>query len=327
MGNNPSIIKPNSTIFNKKPTENAIQPLNFTIINNNNYNLGNMQSIQPKIKIREVIKIADYEKQNKKERTKARKCSEERHFEQLIEDMNRIDSDDGDEDFEENEREEKMTMKKRRRTALKFNKNKKTNNERGNNNFMKNVNNLKNNQNENKIKSIKSIIDSSKKFKKEKIRDFAKTNANEKNTNTFIISNNLNNNISNNNIDNYNAKPIRVKKTKLVVEQQQEKVYRFDNIETNKFTKKIVEDTINKNFAYINYNKVDSDVVLSKRGNDDKLFGKGTRRKLRRSKKTDVTRAEITMIEKDPVSINDIQCKISINIIYSFYLLLIRSTK
>jgi hypothetical protein len=69
---------------------------------------------------------------------------------------------------------------------------------------------------EKKTKSIRDLVDSTKKFKDEK-------------------------------------RP----KGRKQPEEEKEKVYVFNNIETNKFTKRIVEDTINRNFSNIHYNKGD----------------------------------------------------------------------
>ncbi len=51
-----------------------------------------------------------------------------------------------------------------------------------------------------------------------------------------------------------------------------------------------------------------SNQVLTRK-KEDKIFTKSSKVKLKRSKKSTQTRAEITMIEKDPVTIKDVECK------------------
>ena len=93
-------LKPTSSLFtnNKAPqieNRHSGRPVSLTIINNNNINVSN---IQPRIKIKEVIKLADFEKQQG--RKKAQTVQKRRH-DSFLNKFNSLDSSDSDSDSDE----------------------------------------------------------------------------------------------------------------------------------------------------------------------------------------------------------------------------------
>ena len=333
IGRQDSNLKPQSSIFgrncqnaNDKNRDIKLMPNPYSTpslktphfqFSNNNIspqiakNLPNAS--QPHIKIREVIKQSDYEKKYSNKKAKRRLDQYEE------DDAEQSSNSEYDSDQEISDESEESSYDEEHTISVQY---------------AKMQNNFSSNNKNNKIKTISEVTEFLN--NKNKSSSFSERESLEHPPYNFTAqSPGLNNFLSHKrygaprkSADNFesNKKDKKIKSIKNIVDSSISKkikeesnkkrkfekrdeylrTYKLKNIEANRFTKKIVEDSMHKSFNDLPFVKSDDYDVYQKKSNDQKLFAK--KRKLTRSKKSDLTRAEIQMIEKDPMSLEQIEC-------------------